>query len=364
MKENVSAGNLQTEPATGLRIGEFVEVKSVDEILATLDENGRLEALPFMPEMLRFTGKQFRVYRRAIKACDTANWTGMHRMHDAVHLEGLRCDGSAHGGCQAGCLLYWKESWLQRVEPGEAPAETTSDPATREDVPSETPMSVPAAVAKGITRSDGTTESGEVAFSCQATELTKAAPECPPWWDVRIYMRDVASKNARPLPMLRSLLVMLFNKFQLANNRYMPGLQLIRDGEKWPFLAGRLTVTPREVLDLRPGELVEIKSKKEILETLDTKSMNRGLRFDGEQIKYCGQQARVLRRVERILDERTGKLMHFKGDCIVLEGVTCTGDYNQYCPRSIYPYWREIWLRRVEEPSALSPNGSVRPVKS
>ena len=37
------------------------------------------------------------------------------RMRNAVHLEGLRCDGQAHGGCQAGCLLYWKEAWLRRV---------------------------------------------------------------------------------------------------------------------------------------------------------------------------------------------------------------------------------------------------------
>jgi hypothetical protein len=357
METNVSAGAVHKRHAAGLRIGEIVEVKSVDEILATLDENGRLDALPFMPEMLRFTGKQFRVYRRAIKACDTANWTGMHRMHNAVHLEGLRCDGSAHG-CQAGCLLYWKEDWLQRVQPGGALAGNAPDPAPRADVPGEADLSVPPAVAIGTTRSDETTESAEAAFSCQATELTKAAPECLAWWDVRTYVRDVASKNARALPMIRGLLVMLFNKFQLANNRYMPGRQLIRNGEKWPFLAGRLTKTPMEVLDLQPGELVEIKSKQEILETLDSKSMNRGLRFDGEQLKYCGQQARVLRRVERIIDERTGKMLHFKGDCIVLEGVTCTGTYNQYCPRSIYPYWREIWLRRVAEPSAPSTNGS------
>jgi hypothetical protein len=355
MEANVSAEAVHKRPAAGLRIGEVVEVKSVDEILATLDENGRLDALPFMPEMLRFTGKQFRVYRRAIKACDTANWTGMHRMHNAVHLAGLRCDGSAHGGCQAGCLLYWKEAWLQRVEPGEAPAEAAPASAPKEDVPGETDLSVPPAIAKGTIRSYGITESTDVAFSCQATELTKAAPESLAWWDVRTYVRDVASKNARAVPMIRGLLVMLFNKFQLANNRYMPRLRLIKNGEMWPFLAGRLTRTPMEVLDLQPGELVEVKSKEEILETLDGKSMNRGLRFDGEQLKYCGQQARVLRRVERIIDERTGKMLQFKGDCIVLEGVTCTGTYNQYCPRSIYPYWREIWLRRVDEPSAQSP---------
>jgi hypothetical protein len=33
-------------------------------------------------------------------------------MTDTVHLSDLRCDGSAHAGCQAGCLLFWKEAWL------------------------------------------------------------------------------------------------------------------------------------------------------------------------------------------------------------------------------------------------------------
>jgi hypothetical protein len=339
--KSVSASGSRNGRA-GLRIGELVEVRSVDEILATLDERGRLEALPFMPEMLKYSGRRFRVYRRAIKLCDTANSTGMHRMHDAVHLEGLRCDGSAHGGCQAGCLLYWKEAWLKRVEPGESPA-----------APGRLP--VPALLADA-TRADGVPpsrqdgEDGDVAFSCQATELTKAAPERMPWWDARQYVRDVASGNARPLAMLRSLIVMLFNKFQAANRRFLPGLPLIRNAKRWPFIEGRLTKTPREVLDLKPGELVEVKSREEIFQTLDTRDRNRGMMFDTEMLRYCGKRYRVLRRVERIIDEKTGKMMHLRGDCIVLEGVTCTAEYNQYCPRSIYPYWREIWLRRVEEP--------------
>jgi hypothetical protein len=35
--------------------------------------------------------------------------------------------------------------------------------------------------------------------------------------------------------------------------------------------------------------------------------------------------------------------------CIVLEDVVCRGLYHRSCPRSIYPYWREVWLRRIEE---------------
>lgn len=48
-----------------LRVGELVEVRSEAEILATLDENGELENLPFMPEMLQFCGQRFRVDKLA-----------------------------------------------------------------------------------------------------------------------------------------------------------------------------------------------------------------------------------------------------------------------------------------------------------
>ena len=102
-----------------LRVGEIVEVRSEAEILATLDGRGELDGLPFMPEMLQWCGRRFRVDKLALKLCDTIGWTGMYRMRNAVHLEGSRCDGQAHGGCQAGCIIYWKEAWLKRVPAGE-----------------------------------------------------------------------------------------------------------------------------------------------------------------------------------------------------------------------------------------------------
>ena len=47
-----------------LRAGEWVEVRSRGEILRTLDGNACLESMPFMPEMLRFCGQRFRVFKR------------------------------------------------------------------------------------------------------------------------------------------------------------------------------------------------------------------------------------------------------------------------------------------------------------
>ena len=99
-----------------LRRGDIVEVRPAAEILATLDENGAYDDMPFMPEMLQYVGRRFAVSKRVEKICDTIAATGSRRMRDTVYLEDLRCDGSGHGGCQAGCRIYWKEAWLRRVD--------------------------------------------------------------------------------------------------------------------------------------------------------------------------------------------------------------------------------------------------------
>ena len=353
MSTNASQTTAPAEPAPlDLRIGELVEVRSAEEILATLDEQGRLDALPFMPEMLRFAGKRLRVYKRAVKACDTIGNTGMYRMERAVHLEGARCDGSAHGGCQAACLLYWKEAWLKPVPPdGEAPepaATSAFEPAPAVAANGAAGRTVATLVE--ATRAPSA-EPGEERYACQATEMPKAAPVHIAGWDLRQYAQDVRVGNARPLQAVRGLAIHLFNKYQATSARLLPRRLRIHGGDQYPFLQGRVEgKTPKELLDLQPGELVEVKSKEEILETLDRTGHNRGLRFDVEMLKYCGRRARVQSRVSRIVDEKTGRMLRLPGDCIILEGVICTADYHQFCPRSIYPYWREIWLRRVQEP--------------
>ncbi len=90
-----------------LKPGDVVEVRTAAEILATLDGDASTDAMPFMPEMLRHAGKRFTVSRRAEKICDTVSGGPPRslRMRDTVLLDDLRCDGAAHGGCQAGCLL-------------------------------------------------------------------------------------------------------------------------------------------------------------------------------------------------------------------------------------------------------------------
>jgi hypothetical protein len=330
-----------------LRAGDTVEVRNEEEILRTLDADGKLDGLPFMPEMLGFCGRRYRIRARAHKACDTIDWQQFRRMESAVHLEDLRCDGSAHGGCQAGCLLYWKEAWLRRVEPEE-------DAAPESDTTSE---QTPGTDAAGVSREAlfaatqvGMNEAGEALFSCQATELVRASKGLLAWWEPSQYVEDITSGNSTVPRVVRALLVGLFNRFQRANARFLPRFCLIRDCKRYPFIEGKATSgdTPIGSLGLQAGEIVEIKSREEIFATLDENDATQGLRFDSEMLKYFGRRARVLRRIEKIIDEKTGRMLTIRRDCVILDGVLCTGDYHRSCPRAIYPYWREAWLRRVE----------------
>lgn len=324
--------------ALGLSSGELVEVRSRREILATLDRDGKLDALPFMPEMLKYCGQRFTVYKRAHKTCDTIDFFKGRRMVDTVHLVGLRCDGEAHGGCQAGCFLFWKEAWLKRVATAQIslPLPSHLHPeADGEDMSSTTEADLLRAT-RSVT--DSSDPSNDV-FQCQATELLKASQPLS-WRDPRQYVRDLTSRNVSFATMLRAMAGAAYR----AIRRRVTGM-------RHPIQGPLTTTTPRSRLDLKPGELVRVKSKEAIVATLNQQNRNRGMWFDIEQLPYCGKTFRVLRRVERIVNEKTGKMMRFQNDCIILEGVTCGGHLSRdrlFCPRSIYPYWREIWLERVE----------------
>jgi hypothetical protein len=336
-------------PPADLRVGDVVEVRSEAEILATLDEHGMLDALPFMPEMLPLCGRRFRVDKLARKACDTIDWTGLHRMDDAVHLADVRCDGSGHGGCQAGCLIYWKTAWLRKVDGQQPPSPDAggSRPETAAGPGDPSPSARARLLAAGH-RKQARELGGREVFVCQATELMRAAPEVIPPWKLRQYVDDVRSGNASVPKVLRAVLVGAFNSYQRLSVRLLPRLLRIRGGARYPFVLGRLTSTPVATLGLAPGELVRVKTKDQIVATLDAENRNRGLSFDVEMLKYCGRTARVQRRVDQIINEKTGEMIRMKVPCIILQDVTCAADYHRCCPRAVYAYWREAWLERVD----------------
>lgn len=102
-----------------------------------------------------------------------------------------------------------------------------------------------------------------------------------------------------------------------------------------------------KVLGLEPGEVVEVRSVKEVFATLDKQGKLRGLRFTPEMEKFCGKQFRVYKNLDRIILEATGELRKIKLPTVLLDGVFCDGSGHGGCDRSCFCFWREAWLRRV-----------------
>jgi hypothetical protein len=103
--------------ALNLQPGEWVEVRSVKEIFATLDKRGKLRGLQFTPEMVKFCGKRLRVYKKLDKIILEATGELRKIRSPTVLLEGVFCDGKAHAGCDRSCFCFWREEWLRRVSP-------------------------------------------------------------------------------------------------------------------------------------------------------------------------------------------------------------------------------------------------------
>jgi hypothetical protein len=347
---------------SNFRAGDVVEVRSKEEILSSLDQHGCVDGMPFMPEMLQYCGRRFHVGTVAHKSCDTVRKTWKNRrVPSTVHLEGVRCDGSAHGGCQAECNLFWKDVWLK---PAGANGSTSYKKAT--GVTTERPPMCTEAKLAAHARTEPDGDAAGPRYSCQATMLYEAT-EPLPWWDLRQYVFDVITGNHSSVRVLSALLLASLRWLVRRTPYGYRVMKLLSDrmhqrlmGRPGPSVEGRIqqgASTPTGRLDLQPGEYVRIKSKTEIEQTLDETAKNRGMFFDWEMIPYCERVFKVRSRVSKIIDEPTGKMLHMKQPCIVLDGVVCTSQYNSsrlMCPRAITPYWRELWLERVEDHHLIS----------
>ncbi|MGB7767968.1 MAG: hypothetical protein WBN22_03840 [Verrucomicrobiia bacterium] len=358
-----------------LKAGDWVEVRSKEEILKTLDRKGQMEGLPFMPQMFQYCGKRFKVWKRAHKTCDTVFPVRGRRMADAVHLE-TRCTGLGYGDCQAGCLIFWKNAWLKTVKD-----ENDKSEPPQKNIP------IPGVAGEqnaGCTEQDvwaGTLAPGQQneldpAYVCQATQLPYATTKLS-WWDIRQYIEDYISGNVGLWQILKGGIYAGYYKLSVscaglgsAMRWFYDKFHPLWNGTLFPRHTGTIPVdkptpVPTHPLNLQPGELVRVKSHEEILKTLSTINKNRGLYFDAEMVPFCGGTYRVLKRVNKILDEKTGKMTRMKNEAIILEGVFCQSRYSNcrmFCPRAIYPYWREIWLERISTSPAATQSDTSKSV--
>ena len=301
------------------KAGDWVQILDFVEIEKTLDSDGTCDGLPFMPEMVQFCGCRFRVLRYAEKICaEIPGGQFVERAFnkkDIVVLDKLRCSGLSHDGCQRLCLLFWKTAWLRCA---------VGDDASGGSGGGASVPTIPSLKTKG----------SPVKYFCQATQLYQLSYDRRRRDTLSQCITDLRTGAIGLFPMIVLIVVPFVRKLR---NRFFGR----------PRLLGTLTRTPVEHLQLQAGDLVEIKSLKELQATLDREGRNRGLVCDPEFTPFCGGRFRVHSRLDRMISEATGQMKTVDAT-VVLEGFPCLCSYAVGgCPRYDFSYFREIWLRKV-----------------
>lgn len=99
---------------------------------------------------------------------------------------------------------------------------------------------------------------------------------------------------------------------------------------------------------LEAGDPVRVRSREEIEATLDRWRALKGCGFLAEMARYCGTTQRVLKRVERFIDERDYRMKKSSG-IVLLEGAICSGTgATGRCDRACFFFWREEWLEKLD----------------
>ena len=113
--------------------------------------------------------------------------------------------------------------------------------------------------------------------------------------------------------------------------------------------ASRNSGPPRRLpaADVADGDRVRVRSAEEIAATLDEDGRLRGCAFSEDMLASCGQERRVLRRVERAFDEHDRRMLRVH-NVVLLEGSECDG-----CDYACHHFWRTEWLEKIGEPSRM-----------
>ena len=294
--------------------GELVEVRSSREIAGTLDATGKLDGVPFMPEMAPYCGTRVRVFRRVGKTCVEGH--GMRRMKDTVLLEDLRCNGGFHDGCQRNCLFFWKEAWLKPID---TDSQLSPKATAFQDDVSSWQNQLPTRQADR--------------YFCQSTELLTATSPLSRW-NISQFIQEVSDGELS----IREFFQIIF---RTTLHRFL-GFKEVGS------LVGNQQSTLKGNLGLQSGDWIDVKKSDEIQSTLNAERRNCGLEFVPSMSEFIGGRYQVDFPIQKIILEQTGKMVRLT-NTVALKGVHCHGICVKNCPRNNNLYWREIWLQRAEE---------------
>ena len=98
--------------------GEWIEIRNIKEITATLDDRGKLGGCLFIDEMAEYCGRRYRVLKEVELFYDETK-NRMCRAKNMFLLQGVMCSGRQRlykVDCDRSCFFFWHREWLKEVD--------------------------------------------------------------------------------------------------------------------------------------------------------------------------------------------------------------------------------------------------------
>lgn len=98
-----------------LMAGDIVQVRTKEEITATLNNWNNLKGCSFMEEMWCYCGTKQKVFKRVERFLDERDYL-IKKGDGIILLDGVYCKGTKDfGPCDRSCFFFWREEWLEKI---------------------------------------------------------------------------------------------------------------------------------------------------------------------------------------------------------------------------------------------------------
>lgn len=108
---------LAAPPVSGARLaaGDWVRVRTKDEIKATLDNWNELRGCAFLANMWQYCGTSQQVLVSMKRFLDERDYK-IKKCNGVILLNGVMCEGTpVFGRCDRRCHFFWREEWLEQI---------------------------------------------------------------------------------------------------------------------------------------------------------------------------------------------------------------------------------------------------------
>lgn len=96
--------------------GDWVRVRSWEEIQPMLDPFKETRGCAFLEDMRKYCGTKQRVFKSMERFLDERDYK-VKKVRGVILLENVICGGvPAFGRCDRSCFLFWREEWLEKID--------------------------------------------------------------------------------------------------------------------------------------------------------------------------------------------------------------------------------------------------------